>query len=69
MLCMPRFLQQVTGEAPASILVNIYLPISKTEPRATGPSPKGTRAGLSAGKWHFLHQRQQLLPPSLPTSG
>lgn len=63
---MPRFLQQVTGEAPASILVNVYLPISKTEPRATGPSPKGAQAGLSAGQRRLLHQRQQLQPPSLP---
>ena len=67
-MCMLRSLQQVTGEALASILVKIYLQeeLNQGQPALVS---RASMLGPGLERWRFLHRKTQLLLPSLSTRG
>lgn len=65
---MPRPLQQEPGKAPA-VHRGENLPKAKLSQGQPALVPRASVLGPELERWHFLHQRQQPLPPSLPTTG
>lgn len=61
---MLRSLQQVTGKALASILVKIYLQAELNQGQPALVS-RASMLGPGLERWHFLHRKTRLLPPSL----